>query len=98
MAAIFALLLVLMVFVLIVGGVVANLYLYSRGAFGRRGQDAESAGGKELDPKVEARYYMHVSTLGESTEEYARRVVSGALIAVVVLIAVMVLFWQSLLH
>lgn len=93
-----AILILLVVLLLVAGGVVANLYLYSRGAFVQRGQESGPAGSKGPDPKAEERYYVHVSTLGDSTEEYARRVVSGALIAVVFLIVILALFWQSLLH
>ena len=93
-----AFLILLVILLLVAGGVVANLYLYSRGAFAQHKQESGPAGSKEPDPKAEQRYYAHVGALGESTEEYARRVVSTALVAVVFLIVILALFWQSLLH
>jgi hypothetical protein len=95
-----AILILLIILGLVVGGIVANLYLYSQGAFARQEQGSGSGPLPSVgkDTRAEERFYARIGHLDASTEQYTRRVVSAFLVGMVVVCAILILFWQSLLH
>ncbi len=91
MAAIGAL---MVVFMLIVCGVLTNVYLYAHGAFAKK---VLSAWRREPERVSEEQFYAHVGAMDGSTEQYMRRVVSVFLMSSIGVAAVLALFfWQAL--
>ncbi len=89
-----ALVALVVVFTLVVCGVLTNVYLYSHGALAKK----MLPGWGEPENISEEQYYAHVGSQDESTELYMRRVVSVFFMSMIIIVAILGLFfWQTLL-